>query len=59
MSKSEILHDLYNQCIDIEFNESTELITSASTDDEKEFIRIVTDFALQRKQKKVIQENRF
>ena len=42
MSKSEVLHQLYNECKDIEFDESYELIKKAETEDEKKFIQYVT-----------------
>lgn len=59
MIKSEMIHEFYNQCKDIDFDESSELITKASSKEEKEFIRVITDFVLQQKQEKVIKENRF
>lgn len=59
MSKSEILHQLYNECKDIEFDESYSLMTKAKTDDEKRFIEVVTGFILQEKQKAVIAQKRF
>ena len=52
MSKSEVLHQLYNECKNIEFDESYELIKKAKTDDERKFIQCVTDCVLQLKQKK-------
>ena len=59
MSKSEILHQLYVECKNIEFDESYELIKKAETDDEKRFIQIVTDYILQLKQETAIAEKRF
>lgn len=59
MSKSELLHELYNQCKDINFDESPEILSSAKSDEEADFFKIVTDFVLQQKQKKVIAEKRF
>ena len=59
MSKSELLHELYNQCKEINFDESSEILSSAKSDEEADFFRIVTDFVLQQKQKKVIAEKRF
>lgn len=59
MSKSEVLHQLYNECKDIEFDESYELIKKAETEDEKKFIQYVTDYILQLKQKVAISEKRF
>ena len=58
MSKAEILHELYHQCSEINFNDSHEIISSAESEEEADFFRIVTDFVLQQKQKKVIEENR-
>ncbi len=59
MSKSEVLHQLYNECTDIEFDDFFDLIENAKTEDEKRFIKVVTDFVLQVKQKKAIKEKRF
>ncbi|MBD5528158.1 MAG: hypothetical protein HDR02_07070 [Lachnospiraceae bacterium] len=59
MSKTEILHELYNQCREINFNDCPEIIASAESEEEAVFFKIVTDFVLQQKQKKVIAEKRF
>ena len=59
MSKNEVLHELYEQCRDIEFDQSHELIVNAASKEEADFIRGVTDLILWEKQKKVIAEKRF
>ncbi len=59
MSKSEILHELFRQCQDISIFDTQDLVTSAESEDEAEFINIVTDYVLQMKQRKVIAEKRF
>ncbi len=59
MSKYDVIHELYEQCKDIEFHESSELAEQAVSDEEKAFIHMVSDFILQQKQKKVIAEKRF
>lgn len=59
MSKSEIIHNLYMQCLDINFDEVHTLIENAQTKEEKNFIRMITDFALQQKQKKVVGRKEF
>ena len=59
MSKAEILHELYKQCSEINFNDSHKIISSAESEEEADFFRVVTDFVLQQKQKKVIEEKRF
>ena len=59
MSKSEALHELYLICKDIDLEEADEIIVNTTDNDEKDFIRKVTDFILQQKQKKVIAEKRF
>lgn len=46
MSKSELLHELYNQCKDISFDKSPEILSSAQSEEEADFFRIVTDFVL-------------
>ncbi len=59
MTKSEILHQLYNECTEIEFDESYDLMKEAKTEEERNFIKLVTDYVLQVKQKKIIAEKRF
>lgn len=59
MSKSEAIHKLYETCKDINFDEADNLILQADNKEEKGFIRIVTDYILQQKQKKVVEEKRF
>ncbi|MCI8585583.1 MAG: hypothetical protein HFI92_06745 [Lachnospiraceae bacterium] len=58
MSKAEALHELYHQCKSIEFDESYDLLKSAS-DKEEDFFRVVTDFILCQKQQAAIREKRF
>ena len=59
MTKLEILHQLYNECKDIEFDESYDLIKRAKSVEERKFIQLVTDYFLQVKQAAVISEKRF
>ena len=59
MSKSEVIRELYKICKDINFDETDELLMNAKDDDEKRFIRAVTDCVLQNKQRRVIAEKRF
>ena len=59
MSKAEALHKLYETCKDINFDEADEVVIHTEDSDEKGFIRVVTDYFLQLKQKKVVEEKRF
>ena len=59
MSKVEALHEFYHLCNEINFNDSHEIISSAESEEEADFFKIITDFVLQQKQKKVIAEKRF
>ena len=59
MTKPELMRQFYKECMDIEFDETSELIKSAETKDERDFIKLVTDFVLQAKQKAAIDEKRF
>ena len=59
MSKSEMLHEFYEQCKSIDFMETRELEERAHTEDEADFIRVISDFILQRRQRKIIEEKRF
>ena len=59
MSKSEVIHELYEVCKDINIDEADELVIQAEDAEEKGFIRTLTDYILQQKQKRVIAEKRF
>lgn len=59
MSTNDALKMLYEECLKLEPDEATQLILGAETEEEQEFYSIVSDFILQQRQKKVIEENRF
>lgn len=59
MSRAEAIHELYEQCKDMDFDESSQLIKDARSEEERNFTRAVADYILQQKQKKVILEKRF
>lgn len=59
MSKSEVIHELYEVCKDINIDEADDLVIHAEGAEEKGFIRTLTDYILQQKQKKVVAEKRF
>lgn len=59
MSKSEVIHELYEVCKDINIDEADDLIIQADNAEEKGFIRTLTDYILQQKQKRVVAEKRF
>ena len=59
MSKPEIMHELYELCKDISIDEADDLVIQAENAEEKGFIRTLTDYILQQKQKKIVAEKRF
>ena len=59
MSHEEVIHQLYKQCLELNFDETYMLLKKAESREEKAFIRLITDFVLQQRQRKVIQEKRF
>lgn len=59
MSKAQIFHEMYLECRDIEFTDIDEILNDEQTEDEKEFIVLIYNFILQKKQKKVIEEKLF
>ena len=59
MSKPEIVHELYKVCKDINVEEADDLVIQAEDAEEKGFIRTLTDYVLQQKQKRVVAEKRF
>ncbi|MDO5134372.1 MAG: hypothetical protein Q4D81_15550 [Eubacteriales bacterium] len=59
MSKEQAIHELYLLCKDINFDETIDMIKNAESIEERAFVRVVTDFFLQQKQKRVVAEKRF
>ena len=59
MSRAEALHELYETCKDINFDEADDIAIQTDDSEERGFIRVVTDYFLQLKQKKVVEEKRF
>ena len=59
MSKAEAMHELYETLKGIDLDEADEMVINTKDEDEKSFIRMVTDDLLQMQQKKVIAEKRF
>ena len=59
MSRAEAARKLYQECKDMDIEETMELVLSAETEDEQDFFSMLSDFVLQRKQKNVIAQKRF
>ena len=59
ISKGEAVYELYEKCRELDFCDTYALIKNARNQEEREFIRLVTNFILQQKQKRVISEKRF
>lgn len=59
MSKVEAARKLYDECRDMDIEETMELVLSAETEEEQDFFSMLSDFVLQRKQRKVIAQKRF
>ena len=59
MSKAEAAKKLYEDCKDMDIDETMELVLNAETEEEQDFFSMLSDFILQRKQKKVIAQKRF
>ena len=59
MSKFKVIHELYEVCKDINIDEADDLVIQAEDAEEKGFIRTLTDYILQQKQKRVVAEKRF
>ena len=59
MSKAEAARKLYEACKDMDIDETMELVLNAETEEEQDFFSMLSDFILQRKQKKVIAQKRF
>ncbi|WP_330398858.1 hypothetical protein [Lacrimispora celerecrescens] len=50
---------LYKECMKLDPAETTQLILGAETEEEQEFYSMISDFVLQQRQRKVIEENWF
>lgn len=59
MSKAESARKLYEECKDMDIEETMELVLNAETEEEQDFFSMLSDFILQRKQKDVIAQKRF
>ena len=59
MLKAEAAKKLYEECKDMDIDETMELVLNAETEEEQDFFSMLSDFILQRKQKKVIAQKRF
>lgn len=59
MPKIDTIRELYEQCKDMDIEESMELMLDAENEEEQDFISVISDFILQKKQKKVIEQKRF
>ena len=59
MSKAEAIHELYEICKSIDFEEVDEITAQAKDKDEKEFYRVATDCILQQRQKKIVADKVF
>ena len=59
MSKTAAAKRLYEECKDMDIDETMELVLSAETEEEQDFFSMLSDFLLQKQQRKVIAQKRF
>lgn len=59
MSDIEVIRELYNRCKDLDIEDTIELELVAADEEERDFISEISDFILQQKQRKVIEQKRF
>ncbi len=59
MTNIEAARKLYQQCKNMDIDETRELVLAAKEEDEIEFFSYLSDFVLQRKQREVIKQGRF
>ena len=59
MSNIEAAKKLYAICMDMDIDETMQLVLSAETPDEQEFFSLLSDFVLKKQQKEVIAQKRF
>ena len=51
MSKSEIVHELYEQCKDLNFDDTYQLIKNAKSEEERDFLRVSNELYITTKTK--------
>lgn len=59
MSRAEAAKRLYEECRDMDIEETMELVLNAETEEEQDFFSMLSDFILQRKQRNVIAQKRY
>ena len=52
MSHEEVIHKLYKQCLELNFDETYMLLKNAESREEKTFIRLITDFVFSKGKEK-------
>lgn len=59
MNKPEKYHEMYKEISGLQPDETLQLVLEAETEEEKLFYEVVSDFLLQKEQKKVIEKKLF
>lgn len=59
MSRIDAAKKLYEECKDMDIEETMTLVLNAESQDEQDFFSMLSDFLLQKKQKEVISQKRF
>lgn len=59
MSRAEAAKRLYEECRDMDIEETMELVLNAETEEEQDFFSMLSDFILQRKQRNAIAQKRY
>ncbi|EXG87733.1 hypothetical protein K413DRAFT_4631 [Clostridium sp. ASBs410] len=59
MSTRDSLKMLYQECLNLDLDETTQLILETANEEEQEFYSLIYDFILQQRQKMVIKDNLF
>ncbi len=59
MSNSEAFKEFYNRCKKIDIEETVELALNADSEEEQEFIELISNFILKKRQEEVIAQGKF
>lgn len=59
MSDANVIKELYNRCMEMDAEDTMELVLNAESTEEQEFIELISNFVLQVKQKEVIAQGKF
>ncbi len=59
MSNTQAFKEFYNVCKNIDIEETVEIALNAETEEEQEFVELISNFILQSRQKEVVAQGKY